>query len=505
MYLLVNKQCRTFSPTLRLDRQVQQPNGQYSYLNKIGELRMIKVVIHSQDRTLRLLLSSALGKEFQVVWEPSEEGIKRSLSTGSCDLVILDLDANKETLHQQTECARRIISSIDSSLTIVMADDSLRSAAAELVRLGAFGYCRRPPSIRDLKEMLRRAYEHSSLKRELKTAQERIDSANSCDRMIGSSPRMLEVYDLVRRVTSINASVLITGESGTGKELIASAIHNLGDRSGHPFIAVSCGAIPETLIEAELFGHEKGAFTGTFGARTGLLEQAGGGTVFLDEIGELSLSTQVKLLRVIQEREFSRLGSNRLIPLNARLIFATHQDLTEMVAQGKFRQDLYYRINVMRIEAPALQDHREDLPQIANHFLRKYSALYRKPIESFEPDAMAMLECYSWPGNVRELENVIQRAIILAGTPRIGVADLPPQIHEEDAVSVYDYQPTGSFETQLRDYKLKLATSAVREQAGNKTMAARSLGISRAYLHRLIRRTGPELVEEPGRQKLEIA
>jgi DNA-binding NtrC family response regulator len=466
---------------------------------------MIRIGLHSDDRTLHALLASALAKEFQVLLESSEDGIKHMLSTGGCDVVVLDLDAKPELLRQRIESSRRIIALGDSSVIVALADDSLRSTAAELVRLGAYGYCRKPPSIRDLKAMLRRAYEHSSLRRDLEMAQQKLDSAGSCDRMIGSSARMQEVYDLVRRVANINASVLVTGESGTGKELIAGAIHNLGGRSAHPFMAVCCGAIPETLIEAELFGHEKGAFTGTVGARVGLLEQAGEGTVFLDEIGELSLATQVKLLRVLQEREFSRLGSNRLIPLRARLVFATHQDLTEMVAQGTFRQDLYYRINVMRIEAPALQEHREDLPQLANHFLRHYSDIYQKPMESIEPEAMVMLEAYSWPGNVRELENVIQRSIIMARTNRLKVEDLPQNIQEDCVVGIDDYQPAGSFERQLRDYKLKLAVAAVREHNGNKTLAARSLQISRAYLHRLIRGAGPELVSESDNPKLEIA
>ena len=185
---------------------------------------------------------------------------------------------------------------------------------------------------------------------------------------------MQRVYQLVRSVTNLNAAVLVTGESGTGKELIARAIHNLGSRANKPFVAVSCGAIPETLIEAELFGHEKGAFTGTVGAREGYFEQAGDGTLFLDEIGDLSLFTQVKLLRVLQQMEFSRLGSSKLIPLRARLIFATHQDLAKLVAEGKFRQDLYYRINVMRIESPPLQERPEDIPLIARHFLHHYAA-----------------------------------------------------------------------------------------------------------------------------------
>jgi DNA-binding NtrC family response regulator len=467
---------------------------------------MISIGLHSDDRTLLPLLSSALGKEFNVLLESSEDRIKSIMADGTCDIAVLDVDARPSELKERIESARRIIAARDSAIVVVMAEDGMRSTAAELVRLGAYGYCRKPPSIRDLKAMLRRAYEHASLKRELEHAQQRrLESPANCDRMIGSSARMQEVYDLVRRVANVNATVLVTGESGTGKELIASAIHVLGDRKRHPFIPVSCGAIPETLIEAELFGHEKGAFTSAVGSRVGLLEQAGEGTVFLDEIGELSLATQVKLLRVLQEREFTRLGSNRLMPLRARLIFATHQDLDEMVAQGRFRQDLYYRINVMRIEAPALQEHREDLPQIANHFLRQYSELYQKPMDAIEPEAMILLENYSWPGNVRELENVIQRAIILAHGTRIQTEDLPQHIQEEDVVSIDDYQPAGSFERQLRDYKLKLAVAAVREHNGNKTMAARSLQISRAYLHRLIRTAGPELVSDADHPKLEIA
>ena len=346
--------------------------------------------------------------------------------------------------------------------------------------------------------MLLRAHENSSLKRELQNVQQRLDDATtSCNKMIGSSPQMQHVYDLVHRVANINTSVLVTGESGTGKELIANAIHNLGTRSSRPFVAVCCGAIPEGLIEAELFGHEKGAFTGTVGARVGFLEQAADGTLFLDEIGELTLSTQVKLLRVLQQREFSRVGSNRLIPLRARLVFATHQNLEEMVAQGTFRQDLYYRINVMRIDAPPLQEHPEDIPQIAEHFLRQYSEMYQKPVAAIESAALAALQSYSWPGNVRELENVIQRAIIVARNQNLNLEDLPGHMQEQDVANIDDYHPAGSFERQLRDYKVKLAITALRENNGNKTLAARSLHISRAYLHRLIRLPEPDLLGEP--------
>jgi DNA-binding NtrC family response regulator len=452
---------------------------------------MIKVGLYSQDHTLFLLLSSALGKEFQVQLVSNEDAMSTLLSAGGCGVMVLELSSNPESQQELIACFRRLIASPVPA--VVLADDGLRSTAFELVKMGAFGYCRRPPSIRELKTLLSRAYENSSLQQQLQAAQQRTEEPASCDRMIGSSHQMQKVYQLVQRVTNLNAAVLVTGESGTGKELIARAIHNLGSRSNRPFVAVSCGAIPETLIEAELFGHEKGAYTGTVGAREGYMEQAGDGTLFLDEIGDLSLFTQVKLLRVLQQMEFSRLGSSRLIPLRARLIFATHRDLGKMVAEGTFRQDLYYRINVMRIVAPPLREHPEDIQRIAGHFLRHYALAFQKPMEDIEPEALALLKSYSWPGNVRELENVMQRAIVLAPEQTVRREDLTLNTQEDDSsdmgdvVDIGDYQTTGSFERQLRDYKVKLAVAAVRENNGNKTLAARGLSISRAYLHRLIR------------------
>jgi DNA-binding NtrC family response regulator len=463
---------------------------------------MIKIALYSEDRTLHPLLSSALGREFQVLLESDQEGMNDLVSAGECDVMILDLNSNHDSLQERIEFSRQLIASNVPS--VVMADDGLRSTAFELVRTGAFGYCRRPPSIRDLKTMLSRAYENSALKQQLQTVQHQLEEPSGCDKLIGSSAQMQRVFQLIRRVTNLNAAVLVTGESGTGKELIARAIHNLGSRSNRPFVAVSCGAIPETLIEAELFGHEKGAFTGTVGSREGYFEQAGDGTLFLDEIGDLSLFTQVKLLRVLQQMEFCRLGSNKLIPLRARLIFATHRDLDKLVAEGKFRQDLYYRINVMRIDSPALQEHPEDVPRIARHFLRHYGQVFQKPMADIEPDAMAMLQNYSWPGNVRELENVMQRAIILAAGQTVRAEDLSLNSPEpeddggdiDDVVDIGDFHPAGSFERQLRDYKIKLAVAAVRENNGNKTLAARKLCISRAYLHRLIRLAEPDPIFE---------
>jgi len=456
---------------------------------------MIKIGLYSEDRTLHTLLSSALGKEFEVLLEADEDGMNLLRAAGDCDVMILDLHSNHDSLQDRIGCTQRLIAT--KVPAVVMADDGLRSTAFELVRTGAFGYCRRPPSIRDLKTMLSRAYENSTLRHQLQTVQQQLEVPGTCDQLIGSSPQMQRVYQLIHRVTNLNASVLVTGESGTGKELIARAIHNLGSRANRPFVAVSCGAIPETLIEAELFGHEKGAFTGTVGAREGYFEQAADGT----------------LLRVLQQMEFNRLGSNKLIPLRARLIFATHQDLGKLVGEGKFRQDLFYRINVMQIESPPLQEHPEDIPRIARHFLRQYGQLFQKPMEDIDREALLMLQTYTWPGNVRELENVMQRAIILAPGKNVRAEDLSlstedPEVDSGDngdIVDIADYHPAGSFERQLRDYKVKLAETAVRENNGNKTLAARSLCISRAYLHRLIRLSEPDAPFEQNLRDVESA
>jgi DNA-binding NtrC family response regulator len=453
---------------------------------------MIKVGLYSEDHSLSLFLSSALGKDFQVVLESDWEEMSRLVSGGECEVSIVDLNSTRDALDVRIACVKRLL--ISGVPSIVLADDELATVADELVRAGAFGHCRRPLSVPDLKAMLSAAYQKTFFKRPPRSVAEPAKGSTGCDRLIGSSPEMLRSYQLIRSVANLNAAVLVTGESGTGKELIARAIHNLGVRTNRPFVAVSCGAIPETLIEAELFGHEKGAFTGTTGARAGYFEQAADGTLFLDEIGDLSLFTQVKLLRVLQQLEFSRLGSTRVIPLRARLIFATHRDLSKLVAEGKFRQDLFYRINVMRIDSPSLREHAEDIPEIAWHFLNHYSRVFQKPMEGIDADAMELLQNHSWPGNVRELENVMQRAIILAPGTSIRADDLSFNMQEDeggygdsDVIDIGDFQPLGSFERQLRDYKIKLAVSAVREHNGNKTLAARSLCISRSYLHRLLR------------------
>lgn len=456
----------------------------------------IRILAYTLDAKLQSLLAPALGKDFHLVVHTKGDGFKSAAAEGHGDVLLIDLDSSYNSIDESIHIFNEVVRTGPSVL--IMADDETRSTAIELVQHGAHSYCRKPPAIRELKALIRRAHELSAMKRELDSrcnVDEQSADSNTLDDLIGASPSMKGVYDLVRRVADVNASVLIHGASGTGKELIARAIHNTGCRRKLPFIPVSCGAVPETLIESELFGHEKGAFTGTTGQRIGYFEQAGGGSLFLDEIGELSLFTQVKLLRVLQEREFCRLGSNRPIPLKARVILATHQDLKRMVAEGKFRLDLYYRINVMTIKAPSLADHPEDIPLLANHFLKKYSHAYNKTVEGLSLKAMQVLVNYEWPGNVRELENVIQGSILRTDSDVIDVADFPEQLQEQEDECADD-EPVcgnnGTFERMLRDYKYKLAMRALEDCGGNKTLASRSLDISRAYLHRLLKSNGRE-------------
>lgn len=446
---------------------------------------MIRIGLYSEDKALRLLLSTSLRNEFRILLQPSEDGRYDQFQADDCDVALLDLASNSDSPEERLERFRSIVSAKVSS--VIMADYDMRPAVVELVKLGASSYCSRRSSVRDIESMLRKAHETAERKRENQGGRNPIEATARLGGMVGSSPQMLQIYRLVSSVANITASVLVTGESGTGKELIARAIHDIGARSERPFVAVSAGAIPETLLEAELFGHEKGAFTGTAGARRGYLEEAADGTLFLDEIGDLNPHAQVKLLRVLQQREFCRLGSSRLIPLRARMIFATHRNLEEMVSRGEFREDLYYRINVVRISAPPLRDRLDDIPLLAEHFRQQYSQKYQKRVTRIAPDALSLLQNHTWPGNIRELENVIQSATIFCADDTIHAEDLPLHNPADNVVCIGDYDPGGSFEHRLRDFKIKLAETAIRENKGNKTLAARSLNISRAYLHRLIR------------------
>ena len=453
---------------------------------------MARLVLYSHDPKLLPLLTSALKPTFNLSLESDEKRLRQAAANETADVLVLDFDRNHSTFEQQIA----FLSEFDNSRVpiIVMTDDLRRSTTTEFLLHGAYDCVGKPPSLPEFNVVLRRACEHTSLERELERMRNAENSLH-CDQLVGSSGRSQIVYNLVRRVANLSATVLIIGESGTGKELVASAIHNLGSRSKHPFIPVSCGAIPESLIEAELFGHEKGAFTGTNGSRAGYLERAGEGTLLLDEIGELSLNTQVKLLRVLQQKEFCRLGSSNPIPLRARILLATHRNLEKMVQEGTFRTDLYFRVNVMQIKVPPLRERTEDIPTLAAHFLRKYSKEYDKPVNDIRPHAMELLVAYDWPGNVRELENVIQGAVILTDGDSIAASDLPEHLQlEEDLSDELDEAAAATFGELLNQFKISLAAKAVAECHGNKTLAARKLGVSRAYLHRLLRKL-PESIE----------
>jgi transcriptional regulator with GAF, ATPase, and Fis domain len=302
--------------------------------------------------------------------------------------------------------------------------------------------------------------------------------------MVGESSRMKEVYRFLSRVAPTDSTVLVCGESGTGKELVARAIHRNSPRAGRPFVAINCAAIPEGLLESELFGYERGAFTGANGQKKGRLEAADGGVAFLDEIGELAPALQVKLLRVLQEREFERLGGSRPISVDIRLIAASNKDLAAAVEARTFRQDLYYRLNVVSLMVPPLRERREDIPVLAEYFVAKFAAKCKVKPKRIAPEAMASLMNYDWPGNVRELENAIERALVLGISEGIRLEDLPEPVWERDPAPA---MPEAKYHRAVKQLKKQLILSALEEARGNCTEAARMLGVHANYLHRLIR------------------
>jgi Nif-specific regulatory protein len=303
------------------------------------------------------------------------------------------------------------------------------------------------------------------------------------DTLIGESRAMSRVTDFIGRVAKGDSTVLIRGESGTGKELVARAIHANSLRPSKPFVAINCAAIPETLLESELFGHEKGAFTGAAATKKGKFESAEDGTLLLDEIGEMAPLLQSKLLRVLQQREFERLGGTRLLPFNARVIAATNKNLEQAIKAGEFRQDLYYRLNVVSVSLPPLREHREDIPTLALHFANKFAAKSKRGFKGISPEARSLLMQYSWPGNIRELENAIEHAIVLGLTDEILPEDLPEALLEEQSSEV----AAALYHNTLNQTKKQLVITAMDEAKGNHIEAAKLLGIHPKYLHRLIK------------------
>ncbi|MFQ5657253.1 MAG: sigma-54-dependent transcriptional regulator [Candidatus Methylomirabilales bacterium] len=377
------------------------------------------------------------------------------------------------------------------TIVIVMTAFGSIESAIEAIKEGAYDYVSKPFKIEEIKITIRRVLERRRLLQENLRFRYELKERYRFERIVGSSSRMLEVYKAVARVAPSRSTVLIRGESGTGKELIAKAIHYNSPRSDHPFVAIDCGALVETLLESDLFGHVKGAFTGAISPRRGLFEQAHGGTCFLDEIGDMSLNTQAKLLRVLEEHEIRRVGGGGSLMVDVRVVAATNKDLEAMVHKGKFREDLYYRLNVVSMALPPLRERREDISLLAAHFLRKYAEENNKAISHISLEAVALLEEYDWPGNVRELENAIERAVALTSNPVLLPEDLPTRLKKEDLEG-----PRRDLLTQpltLRELERRHIERVLRGVKGNKKLAAELLGINRKTLYRMAKRYGVDL------------
>jgi DNA-binding NtrC family response regulator len=358
--------------------------------------------------------------------------------------------------------------------------------AVEAMKRGADDYIAKGRlQIDELEMRIARALRQQNLEVENVSLHRQLDSKFGLESIIGHSPAMQEVFEIVQQVASSRATVLLQGESGTGKELIAKAIHQLSPRAKQPMVSVHCAALAPTLLESELFGHEKGAFTGAHERRVGRIEQAQGGTLFLDEIGEIDPSIQIKLLRFLGERTFERVGSNKTLTADVRLVVATNKNLEEMVKAGTFRDDLFFRLNVVKIQLPPLRGRAGDIPLLAQSFLREFAKENGKAISEFTADALELLLNYSWPGNVRELRSAIERAVVLCRGEKITARDLPDSVRAGPAVSGSDPQPMLERDgLTVTEAEKQLIIRALKETKGNRTLAAKKIGMSRRTLHR---------------------
>ena len=361
----------------------------------------------------------------------------------------------------------------DIEVIITTAYGSIPTAITA-IKEGAYDYIQKPFCPERTEILIEKLVERQRLIKENLSLHQKLEERYRFENIIAKSSRMQQVIEAIKVVATSNATVLITGETGTGKELVARAIHSQSPRRGKPFVAVSCAALPESLLESELFGHEKGSFTGAYAQKKGRFEFAHRGTLFLDEIGEMSANIQVHLLRVLEEKEFSRVGGNEPTKVDVRVISATNREIKEAVSKGQFREDLYYRLNVVNIELPPLRERREDIPLLAHLFLKKFALENNKEISGFSAEATDFLLRYDWPGNVRELENAIERAVILAQKPAIGIDDLPQQTPVAQSLTL---------EKNLRQVEKNHIMNVLVQSRGNYTEAAKALGISRMTLY----------------------
>jgi two-component system response regulator PilR (NtrC family) len=379
--------------------------------------------------------------------------------------------------------------SASETVVIVMTAFASTETAIEAMKTGAYDYITKPFKADHIKVTLRKALEKSALSRENRELRRRLASVEQGGEILGRSPKMEAVYQVLDRVAPTGVTVLVLGESGTGKELVARRLHALSGRGG-PFVPVNCSAIPEGLVESELFGHVKGSFTGAIADKTGLFEQAQGGTLFLDEVGELPLPLQPKLLRAVQEGQIKRVGGNRELAVDVRIVSATNRDLKEEVDAGRFREDLYYRLNVVGLEIPPLRDRREDIPLLAHHFLEKYALAFGRPLAGFTREALERLEQYAYPGNVRELENVVERAVALETGEYVTPDSLPDPLTRSRGSLTGDLPELPgeglALDELLESVEQRYLAEALRRVSGNKTEAARLLGITfRSFRYRL--------------------
>jgi len=444
------------------------------------------LVVEDEDIARRNLEHILKKEGYEVVAASSGAKALDLLRHREFDLVLTDLKMEKVDGMQVLEKSRQLQPFTE---VIMITGYATVDSAVAAMKEGAYHYIAKPYKIDEIRQIVRQALMKRRLQLENLELRESLKKAQPVPFIVGKSKAITQVLETIQQISSSDTNVLIYGESGTGKELAAKAIHHLSPRSAKRFVAFNCGSFTDELMANELFGHEKGAFTGAVQEKKGLLLAADGGTVFLDEIGDMPMSMQVKLLRVIQEKELIRVGGVDPLPVDVRFIAATHRDLQQDVQNEHFRQDLFYRLNVIALRLPPLTERIDDIPLLVNHFLTRKSLAMKKAIDAIEPEAMDLLCRYSWPGNVRELENIMERAVALENGPMIRVADLPDYIHN---LTIETYRQTPSDIPTLEDQEKRYIQWVLDKSGGNRTQAAKIMGIDRVSLWRKLKRYGIE-------------